>query len=180
MSRSLDTMKVHARLLATLRTALRACAHYDAFTRRLTKPLEHAFPGYTVRVNPSEHGFLHSITIWGADLPTYEDRLYVSWSATLDDHETRTWLTSALAEIDRHDTSDSIERAAQEETLVPEFATIDLDIARLRARAAKLVADLPVPTSATVRAEKHFWDRPSSALRSLFPNAFGRIEESKD
>ncbi len=150
-----------------VRRALEKFRHHREFTRRVKPLIEAELPGYTISVTPDD-GSLSSIRIWGCGLDYNHSSVYLCWN------HSKPWadgLTEALA---REDVRDHEEREMDEQALYPRLGAMEAQMAALRQQAADMIAALPIPQAATLRAASHFWDGPSSALQARYPLLFGR------
>jgi len=148
-----------------LRRAFEKFKHHREFSRRAQPFIESELPAYTVSVS-CEHG-RHSIRVWGAGVE-YRDGVEASWSQS----ESGPWTDALRRAIDVQDFRDHEERAVEEQMLHAFFAPMHAEIARLRAEAALMIKSLPIPPSATVRAEPMYWEGPSVELARRFPLLF--------
>ncbi len=90
------------------------------------------------------------------------------------------WSDLLLNGLLREDMCDYQERERTEvQTCAAKFFVLDKEIfeleakiAALRAEAASMIEALPVPTSAKLRTEKHFWTRPSKHSQTNYPHLF--------
>jgi hypothetical protein len=159
-----------SKVVAAIRRAMDKFRHHQAFTARV-KPFIVAEVGeqYTVCVRSGNASTfaLHEIDVWGAGIE-YNDRVHMSWSAS------KPWLAGMETELARCDNSDYEERLRDEAALHEKLRAMEAQVKALREHAAKLVEELPIPKSATLRAEPVFWQGPSSELREMFPMLFGR------
>lgn len=162
--------KQQIEVIGGIRSALEKCRHHREFTWRVRPLLEEALPGYSVSVEPSSKFHQASIRVWGNGLP-FNESVHVCWNTDGD----KPWTELCVAAIDRSDPSDYREREIQEAKLAPMLEGMEREMERLRAEAAALIAGLPIPSSATLRKEGFFWERPSSALTKRFPLLFGSM-----
>lgn len=153
-------------VVAGLRRAFEQFKHHAAFTRRVKPLIVAELPGYTVSVDP-DHG-LQTVRVWGNGLP-YDSSVYLCWNSS------KPWAKGMAEAIEIANYQDYAERAEAEEPLRVKLDALSARVEAARAEAAALVAALPVPASATIRAEHHFWDRPSSELSQAYPLLFGSV-----
>lgn len=173
-----------------LKTYTRKGTLNNYFSRHVKKALRAEFgdkPTIIVNVE-AEHNFhKFEVSMWntpGAE--GYDKRIEMStsfgWSEagllvrndrtgeTLEDG--KGWEAKILESIERYDTTDHNERVEDEKALYTELDEIEAEIKWLKARAAKLVEDLPIPKAATVRKDAVHWKTPTSGLREKYPLSF--------
>lgn len=165
-------------IIAVIRTTAPKFAHYKRFSRHVLLHLVHALPEYIVDSYGvygmyMQTGFVVSARALenkGAHTPLL--KLLVR----ADNSE---WHTELLHQLDIADTSDSLERMKDEESLYEELKLIEADvkmyeslIIRKRHETGKMVASLPVPKSAIARKEHTCWTQPSLKLMQAFPHTF--------
>jgi len=153
-----------------LRRAFEKCKHHQRFTKRIEAILQEELPGFSVCVSPSEKPLsLSSVRVWGLGIE-YGNAVYLCWNGS------RVWQEGFAHELQRADARDYEERQMDEQALYGQLDAMEAEMATLREQAAALVKKLPIPQSATLRAESVFWDTPSSTLRKRCPLLFGRVE----
>jgi hypothetical protein len=141
--------------------------HHTQFTRRVEPFIKAELPGYTVSVDPDHYG-LRTIRVWGNGLP-YDNGVYLCWNSS------KPWAEGMAEALEIADSSDYAERSEAEEDLKGKLDTLHAEVERCRAAAKILIEQLPIPKSATIRAERHFWDGPSSELGKAYPLLFGSV-----
>ena len=154
-------------VVAGLRRAFEKFRHHAQFTRRVKPLIVAELPGYTVSVEPDHYG-LRTIRIWGNGLP-YDNGVSLCWNGS------KPWAEGMAGAIEIADLRDYQERSEAEAPLKAKLDDLAARVEAARAEATALVAALPVPASATIRAEHHFWDRPSSELSQAYPLLFGSV-----
>ena len=154
-------------VVAGLRRAFENFRHHAAFTRRVKPAIEAELPGYTISVDPDHFG-LRTIRVWGNGLP-YDSGVYLCWNGSTP------WAEGMTKALEIADSSDYAERAEAEKPLLAKLAELNAVVLAARAEAAALFAALPVPAAATIRAESHFWDSPTSETSKMYPLLFGSI-----
>jgi hypothetical protein len=152
-------------VVAGLRRAFAKIRHHAAFTRRVKPIIEAELPGYTVSVDPDHYG-LRTVRVWGNGLPYENGSVYLCWNGP------KPWAEGMAEAIEIADLRDYAERTAAEAALTDKLAELHARVEAARAEAAALIQSLPVPASATIRAEHHFWDGPSSDMRKAYPLLF--------
>src|ERR1700684_3763065 len=133
-----------------LRRAFEQFKHHAAFTRRVEPFIKAELPGYMVSVDPNHYG-LRTIRIWGNGLP-YDNGVYLCWNSS------KPWAEGMAEALEIADSSDAQERSEAELPLRAKLDALSAQVEAARAEAAALIAALPIPASATIRAERHFWD----------------------
>jgi hypothetical protein len=166
----------------------------DAVRAGIAKTKHHA--RYTARVHdaicaelkarlnfdPVCHFGNHEIAFWGHDI-AFDGRIYLLWSwphrGASAEAQAAHWSVPILAECERVDRRDYIERLEQEQSpamvatlqlLADEAAGLVARLKSVRARAQEAVQALPLPGLATIRAKSVFWDGPSETLQRRFPS----------
>jgi len=161
-------------VIEALKKGFRKCRHHQKFTKRLEPIFQAEFgPDFYVRCAPASQNRLGwaEIHVWGREIPFHE-RIRLGLTTGQGD-----WQEAFLKEIQRVDCSDYEERQEQEKEFYSAFEQMEQSIAEIRGRALKMIESLPVPKSATIRAESCFWEGPSWELREKFPHLFGRLEK---
>jgi hypothetical protein len=154
-------------VIAGLRRAFAKIRHHAAFTRRVKPIIEAELPGYTVSVDPDHYG-LRTVRVWGNGLP-YDSGVYLCWNGS------KPWAEGMAEAIEIADYRDYAERTQAEEPLKAKLDALNAQVEAARAEAAALIAALPVPASATIRAESHFWSSPTSETSKAYPLLFGSV-----
>lgn len=150
-----------------VRRAFGKFRHHREFTRRVKPLIEAELPGYTISVTPDDCT-LSSIRIWGCGLDYNKSAVYLCWN------HSKPWAEGLAEALAREDVRDHEEREMDEQALCPRLDAMEAQMAALRQQAADMIAALPIPKAATLRAESCFWERPSSALQGRYPLLFGR------
>ena len=149
--------------------------HHEKWTQRVKAAFAAELPGYTVYVFTHDPGGFAGISVWGKGIH-YDDMVSLSWCLPRSwTTNPKTWQESFAYDLDRQNPSDSAERQAAEAMLCPKLDKLEEQIEALRAQASALIGALPVPKSATLRNESHFWNSPSHLLGEKYPNLFGRV-----
>ncbi len=164
----MDDIKFQQRnvVVKGLRRALAQTKHLVSFSKRIKTVIEKELPGYTISLEKAINSMgLDSINVWGNGIE-YNERVHLSWNTG------RPWAEALEREIEIADYTDYQERARDEETVIPALEYLEAVISRAQAEAEQLIKDLPIPKTATVRAEASMWDSPSSDLRKRFPKLF--------
>jgi len=151
-----------------LRRAFEKFRHHATFTRRMKPIIEKELPGYTISVEPDHYG-LRTIRIWGNGLPYENGSVYLCWNGS------KPWAEGMAEALEIADVRDYAERVEAEESLKDKLDKLHAEVEKCRLAAAILIEQLPIPASATIRAESHFWDGPSSDLGKKYPLLFGRV-----
>ena len=187
-------------VLAAIRGGVEKCKHHINFSKRIRpyieQELEKSFPemytrvgepverGYIVRVDVEHRSFgdKYEILVWGKDIP-YDKKICVSWAV----RDSATLYNQFVYQCDICDPSDSAERALQEDELVPRLQDLEnkaqlllKQVEELRYTALHYIAALPIPKSAKVRNEDHYWNKPSTELSAKFPLLFDSNYTFKD
>jgi len=157
-------------VVAGLRRAFAKFCHHAQFTRRVKPLIEAELPGYTVSVDPDHYG-LRTIRVWGQGLPYEHGSVYLCWNGS------KPWAEGMAEALEIADLRDYAERIEAEQPLQAKLDELAATVQAARDEAARLVAALPVPKTATIRADHPTWDGPSSELRAKYPLLFGRVEE---
>ena len=152
-------------VVAGLRRALAKFRHHATFTKRVKPLIEAELPGYMVSVDPDHHG-LRTVRVWGQGLPYENGSVYLCWSGS------KPWAEGMAEAIEIADYRDYAERLQDEAPLKAKFDKLNATIEAARAEAAALIAALPVPSTATVRADHPCWSGPTSELRKAYPHLF--------
>jgi hypothetical protein len=155
-------------VVAGLRRAFAKFRHHEAFTRRVKPIIEAELPGYTVSVDPDQYG-LRTVRVWGNGLP-YDSGVYLCWNGS------KPWAEGMAEALEIADCRDYAERSEAEKPLQAKLAELSARVEAARAEAEALIAALPIPASATIRAADHFWSSPSTELRKKFPLLFESIK----
>ena len=155
-------------VVAGLRRAFEKIRHHAQFTRRVNPIIEAELPGYTVSVEPDHYG-LRTVRVWGNGLPYENGSVYLCWNGS------KPWAEGMAEALEIADSRDYAERAEAEEDLLPKLDKLHAEVERCRAAAAILIKQLPIPRTATIRAESHFWDGPTSDLGRKYPLLFGSV-----
>jgi hypothetical protein len=155
-------------VVAGLRRALEKSRRHAQFTRRVRAVIEAELPGYTVSVDP-DHCGLRTVRVWGNGLPYDSGSVYLCWNGS------KPWAEGMAEAIEIADPRDYAERAEAEEPLRSKLDELTARVEAARAEAAALIAALPVPASATVRANHPTWSGPTSELREAYPLLFGSV-----
>ena len=163
-----QTYQQQIAVVAGLRRAFAKFKHHATFTRRVKPTIEAELPGYTVSVDPDHYG-LRTIRVWGNGLPYENGSVYLCWNGS------KPWAAGMAEALEIADSSDYAERSEAEEDLKDKLDILHAEVERCRAAAKILIEQLPVPASATIRAERHFWDGPSSELGKTYPLLFGSV-----
>ena len=150
-----------------LRRAFEKFKHHAQFTRRVKPLIQAELPNYTVSVEPDHYG-LRTIRIWGNGLP-YDNGVSLCWNGS------KPWAEGMAEALEIADSRDYAERAEAEEDLLPKLDKLHAEVERCRAAAAILIKQLPIPRTATIRAESHFWDGPTSDLGRKYPLLFESV-----
>jgi len=150
-----------------LRRAFEKFRHHAQFTRRVKPFIVAELPGTTVSVEPDHYG-LRTIRIWGNGLP-YDNGVSLCWNGS------KPWAEGMAEALEIADSRDYAERVEAEESLKDKLDKLHAEVEKCRLAAAILIEQLPIPASATIRAESHFWDGPSSDLGKKYPLLFGRV-----
>lgn len=161
-------------IVNAIRAGIAATKHHKNYTARaqavIRAEIEKIFPGALVSFDN------HDISVWDAQFCDYNSRWYAIWTWRNETHWSEDIENEALR---REDVSDYIERVAQENALDVEFSKLELQaraletkLVAVRAAAVKLVADLPVPKSATLRTASHFWDEPTTDTQARYGSLF--------
>jgi hypothetical protein len=152
-----------------LRRAFEKFKHHQCFTRRVKPIIEKELPGFTVAVSPCEGPVsLASVRVWGLGIG-FGNAVTLCW------HD-KVWQTGFARELQRCDVRDYEEREQDEQLLQGLLDQMEKEVAALRGKAEDLIKKLPIPKSATIRAESVFWELPSSKLRKRCPLLFGHVE----
>ncbi len=177
------TYEQNQKIVTCIRTAVAKTKHHQQLTRRVSDAiraeLDKTF-GLGITFYMRMPGVLSgSVEIYGCGCD-YNNRFY-----SFMDHAKPGvhWSDAILNGLRREDMSDYQEREQLEVSeLYRAFAIAESEIVKLQERidhfrkmALDRIAELPVPAAAieaSFRSEKHFWDRPSSAAKSKFPNLF--------
>ena len=160
-----QSFKQQIAVVAALRRAFEKIRHHATFTRRVKPIIEAELPGYTVSVEPDHYG-LRTVRVWGNGLPYENGSVYLCWNGS------KPWAEGMAEAIEIADLRDYADRARAEEPLKAKLDALNACVEAARAEAEALIAALPVPTTATIRAAKHFWNSPSSELRKAYPLLF--------
>lgn len=152
-------------VVAGLRRALAKVRHHEAFTRRVKPIIEAELPGYTVSVDPDHFG-LRTVRVWGNGLPYENGSVYLCWNGS------KPWAEGMAEAIEIADYRDYAERTTAEESIKVKLDELNAVIEAARAEASALIAALPVPSTATVRADHPCWSGPTSELRKAYPLLF--------
>ncbi len=157
-----------------LRRAYEKFKHFKEFTKRCQTFFEKELPGYTVSVSSNnawnKQYKEYEVRVWGKEIP-HSDCVSLRWSDMVNS-QLQSWQVGLEYEFDRADPRDYEERYRQEQHLFPELLRLDAEV-RDRIRAARvLIESLPIPVSAKLRAEQHFWNRASYTTQKQFPLLF--------
>ena len=163
-----QTYQQQIAVVAGLRRAFAKFKHHVTFTRRVKPTIEAELPGYTVSVDPDHYG-LRTIRVWGNGLPYENGSVYLCWNGS------KPWAEGMAEALEIADMRDYQERVEAEESLKDKLDKLHAEVARCRAAAALLIEQLPTPVSATIRAESHFWNGPTSELRKAYPLLFETV-----
>ena len=152
-------------VVAGLRRAFEKFKRHTTFTRRVKPLIEAELPGYTVSVEPDHHG-LRTVRVWGNGLPYENGSAYLCWNSS------KPWAEGMAEALEIADPSDYAERAQDEELLKDKLDKLHAEVERCRAAATLLIEQLPIPASATIRADHPCWSGPTSELRKAYPLLF--------
>ena len=164
-------------IINAIRSAYENFKQHQKFTSRIRPYLHDVLPGYTIYLYTDSSGrgafntATHKIEIWGNGI-SHNDLVYLSWSDR-DNGRDRTWQEGLLAELDRCDQSDYLERMKDEEKLWPTLNDLEVDVEGKIRQAKQLIEMLPIPKSAKLRDKQVYWDNPSMELRKRYPLLFG-------
>jgi hypothetical protein len=163
----------HLPVLAGLKLAYQKFRHHTTFTQRVKPYIEAALPGYTVSVQVEKRSLIgnsYHIRVWGQDID-YDHAVSLTWNDHVSS-EPQSWWQGLERAMEVADVSDSLERERLEREFYPTFALLNAEVTNLITKARDVIKAMPVPSSATIRAEHHMWKAASSKLRKEFPLLF--------
>jgi len=158
-------------LLAQVRTAVESVKHYRKFDGRVIGKVRECIDESYVVCAAS---FGPSISIHGNGIP-FGERIVLALYSN-GGMLAESWYDKLMTSIAVAENYDGIQRLKAEQDLLPELEAIESQIGALRKQARDIITALPVPASATVRKEKHFWGDASSEMRKHLPLTFGDIK----
>ena len=154
-------------VVAGIRRAFEKFKHRATFTRRCRPIIQTELPNYTVSVEP-DHCGLRTIRVWGNGLP-YDSGVYLCWNGS------KPWAEGMAEAIEIADSSDYAERREDERPIKARLDALSARVEAARAEAAALIAALPIPATATIRADHPTWSEPSSELSEAYPLLFRSV-----
>jgi len=149
-----------------MRRAFEKVKSHERFTGRVKKAFEAELPHCVIYFKASEAFSSPRLAVWGINHDVCVE--VILW----DDAARPTWQEQFAHGLAVQDFSDYAEREAEEAKIAPQLAKIEAAIVALREKAAGMIAALPVPPSATVRADAHSWTSPRSETAEKFPHCF--------
>lgn len=161
-----------------IRAGIEKTKHHERYTARVEKvireEIEKVIPGAVLSFH-SATSCLGTIRVWRRN---FNDCFFACWNWN-NRRDGNHWSAPILMELQRCDVTDRMEREEQENGLDVELSKLELQareamktLESIRARALEYIGDLPVPKSATVRAESPYWGSPTEATRKRYPAIF--------
>jgi hypothetical protein len=161
-------------IVAKLREAFPKASRHQTFGKRALDVFKAALPEYEISAGGIGNTVM-TLKIWqGWEHPDTTLGWDNRFSLSIGVYE-KPWYTNFLRELDIADLSDYIERREAEKPYEAWFAELEKRVYQARALAMEHFKTMPVPSSATVRSAKTFWDEPSSELKTKFPALFGKL-----
>jgi hypothetical protein len=165
-------------IVQAIRQAVPSFAHYQEINKRIIPFIqgeleaikdETRMTSYVVWMEVSKKvwGNEYNIKVWGNGLMSNE-AVHIRWN----DREFPQWQEGLHHAMSVADMSDYKEREALEEDLIPALTQLDQQVRDHIHAARTMVAALPVPTTATARADSVLWSSASGKLREQFPLLF--------
>ena len=164
---NLQEMKEKQALIEKIRLVFESAKRFKSYTQRILTVFKTQMPDHHFYFKNNHSWGQVGLEVWGQGV-SYNNRVIIDWN----EDKISVWQEGFLQGLERVSLSDSIERAEQEQELIPELERLENEAARIRNRAAELVRGLRVPESATLRNEAVYWERPSYELRKKFPLLF--------
>jgi hypothetical protein len=158
-------------LLAQVRTAVESVKHYRKFDGRVIGKVRECIDESYVVCAAS---FGPSISIHGNGIP-FGERIVLALYSN-DRMLAESWYDKLMTSIAVAESYDVIQRLKAEQDLLPELEAIESQIAELRQKAQDMIAQLPVPSAATLRDKAHFWSTASAAVSKHLPLSLGDIK----
>lgn len=177
MTRPKFTREQSVQIVNAIRAGIAATKHHKNYSARVQAAIraevDKIFPGIVMNFGH------HDIAAWHSKFCDFNNRFYAIWNWSSDAHWSEDIEMGALR---REDVSDYIERIAQERTLDAAFIALDVEARQLqakldtvRAAAIRVVSELPIPKSATLRASANFWNEPTSDTQARYGALFPKV-----
>lgn len=171
----IEHAKTCVRIANAVRAGVASVKSHQHYTARVHKAIKAAVRAeFGLPEDGPGAGCFHfggnDIRLWGFSGLSYDSPVFFcwnwpgSWSSAED--RAKHWSAPILAECDRVDMSDYLERNAAEAAIMPRLLEIEHSlvsaIAAARAEAAALIATVPLPATAKCRGAVHFEGRLTS------------------
>ena len=176
MNAEMEARQARANLIAGIRRALDKVRNHKDHTRLANAIRAEIGDGVCVHVDKSKYRG-DSIKVWGCGIP-FDHSVWLSpreYDYNRPDRPAMSWPDAIECGLQRADDSDHYERLDAERELYAKFSDMAAQIDALRNAAKMMVFGLPIPPSATIRKEPHFWHDARPETRKEFPQLFNEF-----